>query len=94
MVHLVHGFRFSVNSEEPLIESDMTFGPFPAGHCFSIEKSTTYRKIGNGVKIAEFLLLKISEGKPPVIWIVEAKSSAPRHEKEDRTIVLLEKLLT
>ena len=45
-------------TSEPIIdESGMIFGPYPEGHCFYIEKSETYRKIQDGVKIAEFLLL-------------------------------------
>lgn len=71
-----------MNCQEPLIESDMTFGPFPAGHCFPIETCDTYRKLGDGVKIAEFLLLKTTEGKPPVIWIVEAKKSSPKPQTQ------------
>lgn len=61
---------------EPIIESGMTFGPYPEGDCFYIEKSETYQKIKEGVKIAEFLLLH-SQDKS-IVWIVEAKSSVPR----------------
>lgn len=67
-----------MNCEDPLLESGMAFGPFPDGHCFPIEKSIAYRKIRDHTKIAEFLLLRTPAGKPPVIWIVEAKSSTPR----------------
>jgi len=42
----------------PIVESGMAFGPYPAGHCFHIEKSTTYQKVQTGVRIAEFLLLR------------------------------------
>jgi hypothetical protein len=63
---------------EPIIESGMTFGPYPEGDCFYIEKSETYQKIKEGVKIAEFLLLH-SQYKS-IVWIVEAKSSSPRPE--------------
>ncbi len=63
---------------EPIIESGMTFGPFKEGHCFYIEKSETYRNLQQGVKMAEFLLLRFKSGKPTTIWVVEAKSSAPR----------------
>ena len=56
----------------------MTFGPYPAGHCFHIEKSIVYEKIQKGVKIAEFLLLRARDGKSPAVWVVEAKSSTPR----------------
>ena len=62
---------------EPITESGMTFGPYPAGQCFYIEKSACYRKVQEGVKIAEFLLLKQQE-KGPTVWVVEARSSCPR----------------
>ncbi|MBI5557405.1 MAG: hypothetical protein HY885_07180 [Deltaproteobacteria bacterium] len=64
---------------QPIVESGMTFGPYPEGYCFYIEKSKTYKNIGEGVRIAEFLLLRAESGRPPVIWVVEAKSSTPRH---------------
>ncbi|MBF0549075.1 MAG: hypothetical protein HQK60_00940 [Deltaproteobacteria bacterium] len=67
---------------QPIGESKMTFGPYPDGHCFYIEKSATYQKIQQGVKMAEFLLLRFSHGKPPVVWVVEAKESAPHPETE------------
>jgi len=63
---------------EPIIESGMTFGPFEEGHCFYIEKSETYRNLQQGVKMAEFLLLRFKSGKPTTLWVVEAKSSTPR----------------
>ncbi len=69
-----------MNCEEPLLESGMTFGPFPDDHCFPIEKSAAYRKIKAHTKIAELLLLRTTARKPPVIWVVEAKSSTPRPE--------------
>lgn len=56
---------------EPIVESGMSFGPFQNGSCFHIEKSLTYKKIEQGVKIAEFMLFR-SGG---MVWIVEAKSS-------------------
>lgn len=66
---------------EPIVESGMTFGPYPEGCCFYIEKSKTYQKIrGDRVKIAEFLLLR-SPNKPKV-WIIEAKTGAPHPEKQ------------
>jgi len=61
-----------------IIESGMTFGPYPDGHYFHIEKSLTYQNIrDHGVRIAEFLLLRFQENKPTAVWIVEAKSSSP-----------------
>jgi hypothetical protein len=64
----------------PFVESEMTFGPYADGHCFRVEQTHTYKAIQNGVKMAEFLLLRIQENNPPFIWIVEAKKSAPRPE--------------
>lgn len=65
---------------EPIIESGMTFGPYPEGDCFYIEKSETYQKIKEGVKIAEFLLLHSQDDS--IVWIVEAKQSSPRPETQ------------
>lgn len=67
---------------QPIIESGMTFGPFPAGHCFHIEKSEVYRKVKDGVKMVEFLLLKTREGRPSIVWMVEAKSSTPKPQPQ------------
>lgn len=79
---------------EPIIESGMTFGPYPEGHCFYIEKSATYQKIKEGVKIAEFLLLHSQDDS--IVWIVEAKQSSPRPETqpnfEDFLLEIQEKL--
>ena len=66
---------------EPFFESGMSFGPYPDGHCFRVEKSDIYNKLGQGVKMAEFLLLR-KNSQPPTIWIVEAKSSSPRPETQ------------
>jgi len=65
-----------------ILESGMTFGPYPEGQCFYIEKSKTYADIQQGVQIAEFLLLRSEKGKPPVVWVVEAKKSTPRPETQ------------
>ncbi len=61
----------------PIIESGMIFGPFIDGHCFYIEKSVTYKKIEKNVQMAEFILLRYKTGKPPTVWVIEAKSSSP-----------------
>ena len=71
-----------MNCSEPLIESGMTFGPFPDGSCFPIEQSESYKAIENGVKMAEFLLLRQTEDNSPVVWVVEAKSSTPRPQSQ------------
>ncbi len=62
---------------EPIIESGMTFGPYPTEQCFYIEKSACYGKLKEGVQMAEFLLLK-QQQQGPTVWVVEAKSSCPR----------------
>lgn len=63
---------------QPIIESSMTFGPYPDGYCFHIENSTAYQKVRDGVPMAEFLLLRSKNGNPYSVWVVEAKSSAPQ----------------
>ena len=62
----------------PIIESGMTFGPYPQGQCFYIEKSECYARIQEGVQMAEFLLLKKNGNTASVVWVVEAKSSSPQ----------------
>ena len=64
-----------------IIESRMTFGPFPKNRCFHIEKSNCYAAIQEHIRMAEFLLLRTNNEKP-VIWIIEAKSSTPRPETQ------------
>jgi len=63
-------------------ESGMTFGPYPSGHCFHIEKSALYTDIRQGVKMAEFLLLHADRDRPTMLWVVEAKSSSPRPKND------------
>lgn len=53
-------------------ESEMNFGPFDENDVFYIEQSTLYKKLGENVKIAEFIFKKRDS-----IVFVEAKSSAP-----------------
>lgn len=71
-----------MNCLDPLIESGMTFGPFPEGSCFPIEQSASYRVIESGVKMAEFLLLRQTQDSSPVVWVVEAKSSTPKPQSQ------------
>jgi len=52
----------------------MNFGPYEKTNIFHIEKSNTYKKIHNGVRMAEFLLLPPERNE---ILIIEAKTSAP-----------------
>jgi hypothetical protein len=67
---------------EPFIESGMTFGPYADTHCFRVETSATFKAIGDGVHIAEFLLIRVKPTSPPSVWVAEAKSSSPRPETE------------
>ena len=61
-----------------ITESDMKFGPYPCDRVFHIEKSNTYDAVKEGVKIAEFLLLRDNGGNRHSLWVVEAKLSGPR----------------
>lgn len=67
---------------DAIIESKMTFGPYPEGHCFHIEKSKCYERIQEGVQMAEFLLLRKNGNTASSIWVVEAKSSSPQQLSE------------
>ena len=66
---------------QPIVESGMTFGPYPEGRCFHIENSNCYAAIQKHVQMAEFLLFRTSNDSP-AIWVVEAKSSTPRPESQ------------
>lgn len=78
---------------EAIIESGMTFGPYPAGHCFYIEKSACYEKVQEGVQMAEFLLLK-QQQQGPTVWVVEAKSSSPRPETKPNFAEFIDEIRT
>jgi len=69
-------------STDVIVESGMSFGPYPDGHCFWFERSDTYRGLGRGVRIAEMALLRESSAGPCAVWIVEAKSSTPQPETQ------------
>lgn len=68
-------------TDTPIVESGMTFGPYPADHLFHVEASRTYSQLGEGVQIAEFLVIPSAKNKP-CVWVVEAKSSSPRPETQ------------
>lgn len=55
-------------------ESNMVFGDFEEDKIFQIEKSMLHNKIGNGIKVVEFILLKDIN----VLNFIEAKSSSPK----------------
>lgn len=61
-----------------IYESGMCFGPYPDEDCFELEKSATYQRIKQSVRMAEFALIRRSKDKPPIIWLIEAKSSSPK----------------
>jgi hypothetical protein len=83
---------------EPIIESELTFGPFLEGCCFYIEKSQTYRRIETGVKTVEFLLLRTNvKANKTEIWMIEAKKSSPdpkSHGNLDKRIEKMREKLT
>jgi hypothetical protein len=70
-------------TDPAIIESGMTFGPYPKGQSFYIEKSAAYQAIQQGVKIAEFLLLRAQNKQPSKVLIVEAKPSSPNPKNDE-----------
>lgn len=63
---------------EPFIDSEMTFGPYPAtSHGFRVDGSTPHKAAGEGVKMIDFYKLDLPIGKAPKLWLVEAKKSTP-----------------
>ncbi|SFB08031.1 hypothetical protein [Clostridium frigidicarnis] len=60
-------------------ESNMTFGDFQDDKIFQVEKSKLHNKIGNGIKVVEFILLNDKNQ----LSFIEAKSSSPRPVKEN-----------
>lgn len=57
----------------------MIFGDFDEGKIFEIERSKMHNKIGNGIKVVEFVLLR-NENE---LNFIEAKSSSPRPTKQN-----------
>ena len=67
---------------DSIIESNMTFGPYPEGKCFYIEKWGYYqKKIQQNNSTVEFILLKKYKQHESLAF-VEAKSSAPKDRTE------------
>lgn len=66
-----------------LKESGMTFGPFSEDACYRIEGSSLVASLGEGVKVAEFVLYRDSP-RGPALLIVEAKSSSPQPQNQPR----------
>jgi hypothetical protein len=69
-------------STDVIAESGMLFGPYPEGHCFHVEHSGLYRRIRQGVRMAEMALLREPSTGPCTVWFIEAKSSTPRPETQ------------
>ena len=60
-----------------IVESGMSFGPYPVDDCFQVEQSQIYARIKAGVQMAEFAVIRRRQAKPVAIFLIEAKSSAP-----------------
>ena len=60
-------------------ESNMIFGEFKENKIFEIEKSKLHNKIGNGIKVVEFIFLRNKNE----LNFIEAKSSSPRPTKQN-----------
>lgn len=60
-------------------ESNMIFGDFEEDKIFKIEKSKLHNKIGSGIKVVEFILLR-NENE---LDFIEAKSSSPRPTRQN-----------
>lgn len=61
-------------------ESNMLFGEYEDNKVFKIENSELHNKIGNGIKVVEFILLR--NGK--YIDFIEAKSSSPQPSNDNK----------
>ena len=62
---------------DQIIESEMAFGPYPAGQGFRVEDSVPHKAAGEGVKMIEFYKLDLPLERPPTLWLVEAKRTGP-----------------
>jgi hypothetical protein len=71
-------------------ESGMEFGPYPEDDFFNIETSETYKKVGENIKIAEFLLIR--DRIKSKVWIVEAKSSSPQPQNKQNFDEFIEEI--
>ena len=60
-------------------ESGMIFGEYVEENVFRIEKSKLHDKIGNGVKVVEFILIN----EPNKLNFIEAKSSSPQPREDN-----------
>ena len=55
-------------------ESGMTFGPFPEEQVYQIEKAEAYTRLGESVKVVEFVYRQNNDK----LFFIEAKSSSPK----------------
>lgn len=78
---------------DQIIESEMAFGPYPAGQGFRVEDSAPHKAAGEGVKMIEFYKLELPPEKPPQLWLVEAKRTGPVIDpaKHQKSVEMLEK---
>lgn len=78
---------------DQIIESEMAFGPYPAGHGFRVEDSTPHKAAGEGVKMIEFYKLELPPEKPAQLWLVEVKKTGPMVDpgKHQKAVEMLEK---
>lgn len=60
-------------------ESGMAFGPFPDDQVYHIEKAEAYTRLGEGVKVVEFIYKQYAEK----FFFIEAKSSSPMPKGDD-----------
>lgn len=70
------------NTEAIIIsESEVNFGPFLPQNLFYLEKSDVYRRLGEGFSTVEFMCIDTKKN----CLFIEAKSSSPSPNKEDKT---------
>ena len=73
-----------------LFDSEMTFGPYPEGHFFHIEKTYKDHSMEQDTKMAEFLLIRADDEQSPMVWVVEAKQSAPNPKNPENPLKFVE----
>src|SRR5438132_1170146 len=68
----------------PYNESEMSFGPYPEEHIFNIDESHKDHKMEQNIMMADFLLIRNEDEKPSIMWVIEAKKSAPSPKNKIR----------
>lgn len=61
-----------------IVESGMSFGPYATDDCFQVEQSALYARIKTNVPMVEFAILRRQRVHGESVWLIEAKSSAPK----------------